>query len=245
MAKQQAKSDDEAESNYAMALGLPQAEAELRAWNEHQPDTARQLVDVGNFLDARHKHEVYEEHLAGKAWQIAVNLNPRLEEAHCRIASEQARIGHHEPAFRTFTRIIEAAESRDAPADRNNLIAWYGDRADVSLSWGDRSRRLNLPDASGVSRRHYEEALDDLRRGSRPFTDHESDRTMREKYLVLTAQVKMALGDLETDLRRPNEAAELFSQARNHIKGLSPERMQVDSHQVARGSNRLGSRHSP
>ena len=53
------------------------------------------------------------------------------------IAGDQAaRFRQYAPAYETLTRIIEAAEARGARADRNNLIAWYEKRADVSLFWG-------------------------------------------------------------------------------------------------------------
>ena len=222
MAKEQAASRAEAVKIYAKALGLLNAEAELRAWNELEPDIARQLVDVGKFLYANDQFV-----LARRAWQIAVNLDPRLEEAHCMIALDQARRQDFVSAFDGFTQIIKAAESRDAPADRNNLIDWYEKRAMVSLSWGDQSRIANLPNASGASRKHYQEALDDIQRGSGRYTGHVYDQTIRDGYHVLTAKVKMALGDLETDPDQHSAAVKLYTEAWDLIKGLSLESKQA------------------
>jgi len=222
LANEQTGSKNEAVKCYNDAFRLPNAEAELRAWSEHGYDTARLLVAVGNFLYDDTKH--YD--MAHRACEIALSLDPHLEEAHLLNAREHARVKRCKPAFEEFTLIIKAAESRQAHAERNNLIAWYENRAKVSLDWGDQTRSQNQPGSSKESREHYQAALDDIKRGEHLFTRHKSDDIMRQKSQILTAWVKLALGDLETGLDRSSQAADLYHQASDLIKGLSPDGMQ-------------------
>lgn len=210
-------SDKQADQCYSMALGLPKAEAELRAWSEHDPHIANQLVDVGEFQFIRQQFAI-----ANRAGQIAVNLNPRLEGAHFLIAREQARVGQHALAYDRFTRIIAAAESRKASADRNSLLSWYENRAMASRSLGDRSRNSTLPAASDISRRHYRAALQDIKQGGQLLTRHD-DKRLKNKYVVLEALIRMAQGDLETGPDRRSVAVGLYRQASALIEELPHE----------------------
>ncbi len=219
LAKEKAGNDDAARTNYTKALGLRKAMAEFLAWSKNEPDIGHRLVSVGKFLTEMK----VEPEVPYRALQIAVYVNPRLEEAHFLIASEQSRLGKHALAFERLTRIINAVESRQARSDRLKLLAWYHERALVSLSWGDRSRSSNLPDGKDVSRKLYQEALKDIQRGFHLLTDNEIDRTNRERYQIITARVEMALGDLEEALDRRSAAARHFILARTLIEGLSPQ----------------------
>ena len=181
-------------SNYTKAIGLPNAEAEFLAWSEEEPEIARRLVTVGEFLDAGggQHHAV-----AGRAWQIAVNLNPLLEDAHFLIAAgagaaRTARIGlrwvdpDHQ-GRRVSQRTGRSKSTAGMVRETGDGLAFLG----RELSESRQAQRIR------VSKRHLQEALDGLRRGLGRFTDDENDRIIEERFNDLMARVELALRDME------------------------------------------------
>ena len=226
----QERAGDDPVSSYVKAIGMPKAEAEFLAWRKTEPNIARRLVAVGKYLTGRQlEHEV-----PYRAFRIAVALNRNLGEAHRFIAKEQSRLGQHALAIERLTGIITIAESRLALADKIDLLDWYEQRSMAYLSWGDSSRSRVRPDISGVSKKLYQDALDDLQRGIDLLNGDGKGLGNREVYLVTKAKVETALGDRETDLTQSSVASRHYIKARNILEELSPDIKQTNEIVVLR-----------
>jgi len=229
--------DRDVVKNYSLALGKPEAEASFRAWSYYDPDIARQLEAAGKTLLKSH-----QDFVAARASEIALHLNPKLDDACHTLAWVESNRRQYKAAHDRLTRMLDAVAHRNAPVDRNNRIAWFANRAEVSLLWGDELRRQSRSASLDSSRKLFLEALDDLKRGADPFKDYDED--MRDKYNLLTARVKTAQGDLEADLGRSPVARHLYSEASDLIKVRPQVRETADAMELllrdlARRLNRL------
>jgi serine/threonine protein kinase len=205
---------DEGIVHFTKALNAPNAETTFQDWGRRHPNLAQHLTSFGLAL---HNHQNYP--LAQEAFAIALLIDPKSVQARIAVAVYLERQYKPGPALALWTELIEEAEHRNTPDDRDNLGTWYLIRAKLAIHHG-KAQSATPGQALAEAGESYSRALEDLDRAEAILP--QADRKQRFEVNCLQAETLIARGDLELRSRHDDAASDAYRKAEDVLRRIDP-----------------------
>ena len=211
------RGDDDGASQEFAQVFLNAGEPKLLEWGRKNQHVAEHLEALGLAFLEKNQFPIAE-----KAFSVALKLSPDSTAARGGMVKVHVFKREYEPAYEILAGLVKEAEARDSKQDRNVIVDWYTERAQVAVLWMSELLQRDPKNGAATARVRYAEALADLDRVDARLNPLDLERIFLAK--ATRGETLIALGNLDMAAKRTKDSSDHLIAARTLIEeGLEPQ----------------------